>query len=243
VTRPLSNRRSFSTLPIEQRIPLVTTGDEATGARAVRFDRPLVEQAGWADPRIGRQIAAAARSAREQGLAEGYAAGWAQGRRAATEREAAESAERTEREDATRRALTLRVQGLLAALAASARTLADQVVPSWDGLVDTLVDGALAIAGAGLARELAAVDAEVLEAARTALRLLPPDDAVTLHVHPDDVALFGDLTGAADPALAGVRVVPDAGVPLGTVLARTPLQTLPVDLRAAVRAAEEVLRA
>jgi len=240
-TKPLLSR-AFSTLPIDRRIPQVATGDDADGATAVRFDRPLVEQPGWADPRIARQIAEVSRSARAQGLAEGYAAGWAQGRRAAAEREAAEVAERTAREEATRRALTVRAQGLLVTLAQAARTLADQVVPAWDDLMDVLVDGALSVAAAGFGRELASLDAPALEAARTALRLLPPTDAITLHVHPSDLELFGEPDEGASATFQGVPVVVDPGVAPGAVVARTPLQSLPVDLPAAFAAAEEVLR-
>ncbi|HEY6795718.1 MAG TPA: FliH/SctL family protein [Kineosporiaceae bacterium] len=235
---PLSNER-FSTLPVEQRTPVVTSGEAANAARAVNFDRPLVEQPGWADPRIGRQIAEALRAGRQQGLAEGYAAGWAQGRREAAEREAAEAAERAAREEATRRVLAVRTQGALAALARAARTLADDVAPAWSGLVDALLEGSLAIAAAALGRELAAVDADVLEAARTALRLLPHTDTVTLHVHPADVDLFEACD--AGP-LDGVQVVPDDTVERGAVLARTPVHALPVHLRDALRAAQEVLR-
>jgi flagellar assembly protein FliH len=237
-TKPLSTD-PFTTLPIEQRVPLITSRDDADAARAVRFDRPLVEQPGWADPRITRQIAQAARIGRQQGLAAGYAVGWAQGRREAAEREAAEVAERADREEANRRALTARAQGMLATLAQSARTLSEQVVPAWDALVETLLDGALAIAAAGFGRELAALDAETLEAARTALRLLPSAQAVTLHVNPGDLELFEDIR---DDAFKGLRVVPDGTVPAGSVVARTPLQSLPVDLRAALRTAEEVIR-
>ena len=218
------------------------SGEHAAAATAVRFDRPLVEQPGWADPRIGRQIAEVSRSARAQALAEGYAAGWAQGRRAATEREVVEIAERAAREEATRRALTTRAQGMLAALAQAARTLGEQVVPAWDDLLDVLVDGALGVAAAGFARELAALDGEVLEAARVALRLLPASEVVALHVHPGDLELFGPEGERVDESFEGLRLVPDPTVAPGTVVARTPLQSLPVDLRAAFAAAEEVLR-
>jgi flagellar assembly protein FliH len=254
----LSNN-AFTTLPIGRRIPQVRSGEAAADVTAIRFDRPLVEHPGWADPRIARQIAEVTRAARERGTAEGYAAGWAQGRRAATEREVAELAERAAREETARRALTARTQAMLATLATSARTLADQVVPTWDGLMDTLLDGAVAVVAAAFGREVAALDGEALEAARLALRLLPPAEALTLHVNPADLELFGEDTaeggrgdaaeggladGAAerDPAFEGLRIVPDTTVPAGTATARTALQSLPVDLQAALRAAEEVLR-
>jgi flagellar assembly protein FliH len=221
------------------RAPIVTSGTVADGARAVRFDRPLLDLASWGDPRLARHIAEATRAGREQGIAEGYATGWAQGRRAAAEAERTEVAERAAREEATRRQLAARAQTLLAGLAQAARTLTEQVAPAWDEIVEVLLDGALRIAAASLGRELTAVDAEALEAARTALRLLPSADAVVLHLNPDDAALLGaDVEGLP----AGLSVVPDAGIPAGTVIARTAMQTLPVDLRAGLLAAEEVLR-
>jgi flagellar assembly protein FliH len=240
--KPLSTDASM-------RAPVVTAaGPAADAARSVRFDRPLVENPGWADPELSRQVAQAARQARGQALAEGYAAGWTQGRRAAAEREQQEVAERNEREEATRRQLVGRAQTLLAALAQTARTLAEQAVPAWDELTAVLVDGALAIAGAGLGRELAAVDAEALEAVRTALRLLPDAEVLVVRMHPDDADLIGDAGAGPGPTVAGAtpptgpRVQRDPTVARGTVIARTALQSLPLDLRAGLRAAEEVLR-
>lgn len=237
---------------------------EGAGAqiRPARLDNQLrrtVIDPTYSDAVLEEIVAQSAREARDAARAEGYAAGWAQGRRAATEREAAELAERAAREETARRALTARTQAMLATLATSARTLADQVVPTWDGLMDTLLDGAVAVVAAAFGRELAALDGEALEAARLALRLLPPAEALTLHVNPADLELFGEDTaeggrgdaaeggladGAAerDPAFEGLRIVPDTTVPAGTATARTALQSLPVDLQAALRAAEEVLR-
>lgn len=233
MTRPLS---TDGTSP--RRAPIVTSGPATDDVRAVRFDRPLVDLPSWADPRLARQLAEATRAARAQGLAQGYAAGWAQGRQAAAEAERTDAATRAEHEEAAHRRLTARAQSLLASLAQAGRTLTEQVAPAWDELVDVLLDGSLRIAAAGLDRELAAVDAEVLEAARTALRLLPTADVLTLHVHPDDVALLG----AGEDLPAGLSIVADVTVAKGTVVARSPLQSLPVDLRAALRHAEEVLR-
>jgi flagellar assembly protein FliH len=218
---------------------MVTSGADADGARAVRFDRPLLDLHSWADPRLARDLAEVSRAAREQGLAEGYAAGWAQGRRAAAETERTEATRREQAAEAVRRQTATRAESLLTALAATARTIADQAAPAWDELVDVMLDGSLRLAGVSLQRELASVDSEVLEATRTALRLLPAGESVTLHVHPDDVALL------VDPAVdlpAGLSVTGDPTVAAGTVVARTPLHSLPMDLRAALRVAEEVLR-
>jgi flagellar assembly protein FliH len=215
--------------------------DDTTGpdVRPVRFDRPLVDLASWADPRLARQIAEEARAAREQALAEGYAAGWAQGRRAAAEAERADAAARAERAESDRRQFAAHARTLLTALARTAQELTEQITPAWEELIDVLLDGSLRLAAAGLGRELAAVDAQVLEATRTALRLLPAADAVTLHVNPSDAAVMTASVSDLEPSLSVVR---DATVPAGTVVARTALHKLPVDLHAALQRAEEVLR-
>ncbi|MDQ1287675.1 MAG: flagellar assembly protein FliH [Actinomycetota bacterium] len=217
----------------------MTTGDDARAARPVSFDRPLVEMPGWADSRLARHIAEISSAARQQGLAEGYAAGWAEGRRAAAEREAVEAEARGQREEANRRQLLARIQPLLTALAQTARTLSDEVAPAWDELVEAVLDGTLRLAAASLSRELRTVDAEVLEATRAALRLLPSAEPVSLHVHPSDVALLSD--GFSD-AVEGLTVVPDPAVEAGSVIARTAMHSLPLNLLAGLRAAEEVLR-
>jgi flagellar assembly protein FliH len=241
--KPLSSDLSSDAT---MRQPVVTSGAQADAARAVRFDRPLVETAGWGDPRVARQMADATRAGRQLGLAEGYAEGWAQGRKAANARALQEQAQRADREEATRRQLTSRSQSLLASLAQSARTLAEQAVPAWDELADALVEGALAIAAAAFGRELASIDDATLESVRVALRVLPSAESIALHVYPGDVQLLGrDGAGAAtaaEPLPAGLRVVADPAVAAGTVVARTCLHTLPVDLKACLRAAEEVLR-
>jgi flagellar assembly protein FliH len=230
------------------RRPTVTSGAQADAARAVRFDRPLVESPAWGDPRLARQVSDAARAGRERGLAEGYAEGWAQGRHAAGARAREEAAERAQAAEAVRAQTASRAQSLLAELAQAARALTEQAVPAWNELTDVLVEGALAIAAAGLARELTSIDDRTLEAVRTALRVLPGNQAIELHVHPGDAALLtSPPPGAGDTAAApavpeGVTVVPDADVAAGTVVARTALHSLPVDLLAGIRAAQEVLR-
>ena len=248
MTRPLSSNASRgsalgsrSARPglADLRPPLVVPPDEAGRARVVNFDRALVELPGLGDPKVARQIAEALRSARERGTAEGYAAGWAQGRRAAAEAAEAEAAERAEREEATRRQLVGRAQELFAALAATSRTRGEQAAPAWDEVVEVLLDGCLRVVTSALGRELAAVDGAAVEAMRAALRILPSAESTVVHVHPADAALVGASADLPD----GVAVVVDDTVPEGGVVARTPLQSLPVDLQAALRAVEEVLRA
>lgn len=220
----------------------------APQVRAVRFDRPLDGPGasrevtpGWGDPQIDALIARAAEDARTQALAEGYAAGWAQGRRAAAEREQVEVAEREVAARAEQERTAARAHDLLLALAAATRTATVDGEQEWNRLADALTDGALAIAGATLARELSAVDAPVAEAVRTALRSLGTTDGpLVVRVHPSDETLLAALP--TSPVPDGVQLVSDRSVRPGTVLATTPVQRLLVDLAGAVAAAREVLQ-
>jgi len=216
--------------------------------RAVTFDRPLAGPGasrgvtpGWGDPQIDALIAQAAEAARTQALAEGYAAGWAQGRRAAADRERLESAERERAARAEQERTAARAHDLLLALVAATRTATTDGEQEWSRLADALTDGALAIAGATLARELSAVDEPVAEAVRTAVRSLGGTEGpLVVRVHPKDVTLLAALP--ASPVPDGVQLVADPSVRPGTVVATTPVQRLLVDLAGAVAAAREVLQ-
>jgi flagellar biosynthesis/type III secretory pathway protein FliH len=175
---------------------------EAAAARPAKLDRPLSGGAlgsGLTDPRLQAGLAEAIEQARGAALAEGYAAGWALGSKAAAEQQA--------------------------------------TLPAWHEVADALADGALAIAAAALDRELRTVDAPVVEALKVALRALAGQEVVAIRLHPDDAAML-------DPDVLpdGVRLVPDADVARGGVLAQTPAQRLLMHLPAALAAAEEVLR-
>jgi flagellar assembly protein FliH len=215
----------------------------ADGVRVVRFDRPLrtgTDTLGWADPRIRQRIDQVAAQAREEAYSLGYARGWAQGRTAAAEREEAERVERAATAAQELREQAARAQALLGTLTEAARQAALSAVPAWTEVADAVADGGLAIARAALGRELAAVDAEVADAVRTALNTLAGANEVTVHVHPGDLGLLRDLVGGQLPG--HVRLAADPGIPPGCVLAQTPVQRLRRDLPAAVARAEEVLR-
>jgi flagellar assembly protein FliH len=220
-----------------------TDADGGAGVRVVRFDRPLrtgADSIGWADPRIAQRIEQAAQQARQEAHGLGYAAGWAQGRKAATERAQAEEAERAAAAAAALRERSARTRTLLTTLGEAARQAALAAVPAWNEVADAVAEGALAIARAALGRELAAVDAEVADAVRTALRTLAGADEVTVHVHPGDLSLLREIVG--DQLPEHVRLSADPGVRPGGVVAETPVQRLRRDLPAALARAEEVLR-
>jgi flagellar assembly protein FliH len=231
---------------------MTPSSSDPGGVRPARFDRPLqgarpgagrpgvLGGALISDPQLQRQAEEIAERAREEARAAGYAAGWAQGRQAAAECEARERVQRAERARVEQEAATHRMTDLLAGLAHAVAQADLATVPAWTELADTVADGALVIARAVLAREPATVDAEVAEAVRIAVRSLAAGDAVVVHLNPADHGLVTSMPKATVPD--GVRLVSDPQVPSGTVIARTPLQRLWVDLPAAVAAAEEVLR-
>lgn len=211
--------------------------------RAMSFDRPLVPGVGgmaWIDPEIERLVHQAMEQGREAGRAQGYAAGWAQGRRAAAEAEGAESARRAELRAAERATEAARIRTVLDQLTQAVHALDRTTHPAWIHVADALTDGAIAIARAVLDRELSSVTPPVLEAVRTAIRLLAEgDQVVSLRLNPADAA---DLAALAGEIPDDVRIVADAEVPVGDVLALTPTQRLHVSLPRAIAAAEEVLR-
>jgi flagellar assembly protein FliH len=220
-----------------------SSSDDEPAVLPARLDRPLrggLIGHGWAHPQIEQQIARARALAVESARSEGYAAGWSQGRRAATG--AAVEHERRREAEVARQAeqAAARVEVLLAALADAVRRADAAAVPAWAEVSDAIVDGAVGIARAVLARELATVDATVLEALRTAVRCLGEPAEVTVVAHPADAALLAALTPAERPAV--LRIRPDPALPPGTVSALTPAQRVTVDIPAALAAAQEVLR-
>ena len=211
--------------------------------RPARFDRPLSGPhaarlgAAWGDPVLDEQIAQAVAEGRRSGLAQGFAAGWAAGHRAAAEREALDAAERAEAARRERLDRGRQAEVLLASLAEAVRSVATAAAPAYEELADVLTDGALAIARAAVARELASVDDDLAQRVRAAVRTLAGDGRLVVHLNPADVAMI-----EAQRLPAEAELVPDAGLAPGTVAVRGQLQRLRVDVPAAVAAAEEVLR-
>lgn len=218
----------------------------AATIRTARFDRPLRHGAAqsWADAEVDRQIRAAIDDGREQGRAAGYAVGWAEGRRGAAAAEAAATQARDSAEAARRDQESARLAAVLTALAAVGPDLERALEPAWDEVADAITVGALQIAAAALGRELAALDAPVLDAVRTAVRTVSAAGAVTVRLHPQDHASLcgphGLATGMGLPD--GVRLIADPELAPGEVRAASVSQRVRLHLPAAIEAAEEVLR-
>lgn len=223
--------------------PAPRAAPDAGAVVPARLDRPLAAGAlghGWAHPQIEQQIARARATAAEAARSEGYAAGWAQGRRAAAEAAQAEALRREADAARQAQAAAVRVEQLVNGLADALRAADVAAAPAWEEVGDTIVDCALGIARAVLARELRSVDAAVVEALRTAVRCLGEPDELTVTANPADVEVLSGVTASGLPR--ALRFVPDPGVPAGTLTARTLTQRVTVDVPAALAAAEEVLR-
>jgi flagellar assembly protein FliH len=227
-------------MPSSTELPVVT---DVARIRPAKFDRPLAGPhaarlgAAWGDPALDAQIAEAVAEGRRTAMAQGFAAGWAAGRRAAAEREALDAVTRAKAAEAERLQERRRAEELLAALAHATRSAASLATPEYEELADVLADGALAIAQAALARELTSVDDDLKRRVRAAIRALAGDGRLVVRLNPADLAA---IQGARLPADA--ELVPDASLPAGAVTVRGELQRLRLDVPAAVAAAEEVLR-
>jgi len=211
----------------------------ATSAvRPARLDRPLKQgslEAGFSDPHLEERVAQAAAQAREAAQAQGYAAGWTQGRQAAAA-EAQLAAVRAERElELQRQTVTGGLSQLLNGLREATTAVSQRSAQEWAEIADVLCEGALQLAQSMLSRELQSVDDAMLLNVRAALQQLADPSQAVVHLHPQDAALIKD-------SIDGVRVVPDPAVPVGGVVALTAAQRLRLDLPAALGAAQEVLR-
>jgi flagellar assembly protein FliH len=217
----------------------INDASEHVSVRAARFDRPMRALAidpNYSDAHLEELVRVAAERARETARAEGYAAGWSQGRQAAGKQAQAESLAVAGQIAAQRTAVGRQLQQLLTALAEATVAARQVMAPDWIEVADVLASGALHLAASALGRELQSVDGQVAEAVASALRQLAEPGEAVVHLNPAEADLV-------DPIAAGVRVIADPEIAPGTVTVLTPAQRLRHDLPAALAAAEEVLRA
>ncbi len=219
--------------------PVVDTDSPEVSVRSARLDRPLRKTSldpTYTDPHLEELVRVAAERAKNEAQAQGYAAGWSQGRQAALERAQSENAQHAQQVIGERALVGTRMRELLTELAAAARTARVTTVPEWTEVADVLAEGALRLAASILGRELQSIDDAVAQSVRMALRRLAEPGEAVVHLNPSDAAMAegdGDL---------GVRVISDPSVPVGSVLVLTPSQRLQHDLPAALAAAEAVLK-
>lgn len=220
------------------------SSSDAPEVLTARLDRPLAAGAighGWAHPAIAEQIAKVRQAAAEAARSEGYAAGWAQGRRAAAEALEVDRQRQRELTEQTAQVQAARVEQALEDLADAVARVDEAAVPAWEDVADALVEGAVGIARAVLARELGSLDTTTLEALHVAVRALGRPPAVTVHAHPTDVEALDAVAPGRRPA--ALTLVADPSQQPGTLVTRTVTQRVVTGIPAALAAAEEVLRA
>jgi flagellar assembly protein FliH len=206
--------------------------------RPARLDRPLRQGSldpGYSDPHLEEIVRAATVQAREAAHAEGYAAGWTQGRQAAATTAVQQVRVVQAEQERQRAAASQQVAELISGLSQATAAQSQASAAQWAEIADVLGDGALQLAQAVLARELRSVDDAMALNIRAALQMLADPAQAVVHLHPQDAALVSEPPD-------NVRIVADPAVPAGGVVALTATQRLRLDLPAALAAAAEVLR-
>lgn len=222
--------------------PGVLRGAAADVAVTASFDTNL----GRAGARVPRAPAVDAEltAAKDAARAAGFAAGWADGRRAAkVEAEAARriADEETRQFNQARRA---GLQRALQSVAAAAAALEQRAVPSAMDIENELVSAAFVLAEAVLGRELALADSPGRDAVARALELVPVGRPVLVRVNPAD---YQTLTAEADhegPLVIDGRTVtlePDASLANGDAIAESDATVVDARLSAALLRVGEAL--
>jgi len=217
-------------------VDAVTTADTSTDLRGglwTRFGSDSIR----GDRVTEGTLHGLAEQSRQAGRAQGFAAGWAEGRRGSrtqTEDAHAEQVrafeEQGQRILAAQHAATTALEQALSRVEASTRALHAQ-------LSDQAVELALQIAEAVLGRELLAVDDPAADAVRRALTDVPVDVQVTVRLHPSDRA------GLDPSVLAGrtVTIVADPSLSRGDALVETDSGSVDAGVGAALARVREVL--
>lgn len=187
-------------------------GDLRTG-HWTRFGSGAVLGDDATEATLGRLVDAAGSAARAQG----YAMGWAEGRRAALARAEADREERARTHDAEHARAVAEVARTADALVQVAERLHADSRAHLDALAEAAVGLALQVAEAVLDRELEVTVDPGRDALRRALAALPEPGPVTVRLHPDALAaldpdaLEDRVAVRADPTLARGDAVAETG--------------------------------
>lgn len=172
-----------------------------------------------------------------EALDDGFRCGYDDGYREGVRKAHAEAAAELERLDAERRA---RLAPSLASLDEAARQLAAREVATAAQIEQSIIHGALELAGALVGRYLDATESAARDAIARALALVPPRVAVSVRLHPDDLA---SLDTAAQDRDGDVRFVADPGVERGGAIVDGPHWSIDAQLGPALDRAREALGA
>jgi flagellar assembly protein FliH len=203
----------------------------ATGAvHAARFDVPLGER-----PQLPTDLT---RRLRAEAQAAGYAAGWAEGRRAA-EDEARAARERFAAEARAAAAVQqVAAAEILHTVAAAVDAFERRAAPSIAGMEADLIAAAFALAETIIGRELATASEPGGDALRRALAFAPPGRAALVRLNPADAATLPSTLTADGRDLV---LIADATLALGEAVVECDATTVEARIGAALDRAREVL--
>jgi flagellar assembly protein FliH len=227
----------------------VLRGAPAAAAPTAPLDGVLTERRGGVelgadlrllDPDLGRAMDALAMTVRQNAIAEGYAVGWAQGRRAAAEQAELDAAGAAQdRREAAERA-DAALAGALRALAAAADDLERRTAPVVADVTDAVLHAAVALAETLLGRELTLTATPARDAVHRALAVAPVDRPVTVHLHRDDVAPVAAAL-AQNPMAREVHLVADPDVAVHGAVVACDATLIDAQLESALERVRQVL--
>lgn len=221
----------------------VLRGGQASTARSARMDSELRTtafasatgvDARLTDPHLQGVVEQARRAAEAAGRASGHAEGYAAGLATAAAEAEVRAAQVSREQAAAQAQHSAQLAHAVSLLAGAADEFRAKQQLSLADLEDVVIDLALSIARAVLARELAVSADPGAEALARALALAPDGCAVTVRMHPQDAAVLRDLSEVApgrelvvlaDPAVEPGGCVAEAAgrhvdAQLGTALDR-----------------------
>jgi flagellar assembly protein FliH len=175
--------------------------------------------------------------AREAARAQGYAAGWAEGRRRALAAALDSEAELVARAAEQRAVAAAEQARLVDALTAAVERCCADLASRYDVLADHALELALALAEEVVQHELVVADEPGLDALRRALRPVEHRVAVTVRLHPDDRATLDPAALDGSP----VTVVDDPTLERGDAIAETEHGVVDARIASALARVREVL--
>jgi flagellar assembly protein FliH len=224
-TAPLAPAEFSATFPPPAAPP------PAASVSTARFDVDLRERA-TLPAEVERRLRADAQAA-------GYAAGWAQGQRAARAAVEAQTAQVAADADRATLVQAERVDRAVRALSAAATNLERRVAPSVAETEDAIVAAAFALASAIVVRELTTAAEPGKDAVARALALAPVQRPVTVRLNPADRMTIGTAELVIDGRT--VTLVDDPALQPGDAVALCDATTVDARLAPALARAREVL--
>lgn len=212
--------------PVERRTTIRRAADQPVPGERTSF-------------RLGDVYAEELARLREQAHAEGHAAGYAEGVKAAEVVVAEEQRAAAERLAEAQSRWERRLASATAALGAAVRQLDEATVPTADEVRETILGTVLTLVEDLLGRELSVAEAPGLDALRRALTLCPADSPTVVRLHPDDLAEIPPAALAELPDT--VSVLADERVERAGALAETGARQVDAQLGPALQRVQAVL--